>query len=124
MNDELKIQALMIYFHHWGKEQTQIRKTIHGIHKTVSLLKQNFNTLENMVTMDMQQSSFWTHMIEALLPSMIHYIPYDDLGDLRILYLRVRFADSIGCSFFFPHLVHTNEDQIRRIDAILALPCL
>lgn len=124
MNDELKMQVLRIYFQHWGHEQTRIRKAMVGIHKTMSLLQQNFKSVDNMAHMDMRDPSFWTHVTEAFLPNMIHYLPYDDLGDLRMLYLRVRFADAIGCSFFFPPLVNSDEDQIRRINALIALPCL
>lgn len=33
MDNQLKIQALMIYYQHWGIEQNKIRKTLDGIEK-------------------------------------------------------------------------------------------
>lgn len=33
MNDETKIKVLMIYYEHWGNEQNQLRKTIHGFNQ-------------------------------------------------------------------------------------------
>lgn len=124
MNDHIKIQVLMIYFKHWGNEQTHLRKVIHGIQKTTQLLKQNFNSFNKLSQMNMKELSFWQYLSEALLPNMSHYLPYDDIEDLRLLYLRAQFADAIGSSFFFPHLVNINENQMRRINAIIALPCL
>lgn len=31
MDDNTKIQVLMLYYKHWGNEQNKIRKTIHGL---------------------------------------------------------------------------------------------
>lgn len=124
MDDNTKIQALMIYFRHWGEGEIRARKNIQGIRKTEAALQEYFRDLHTLSNMDMSNASFWTYMTEALLPNMNHYIPYDDLGSLKILYHRARFADDIGATFFNAHLTNADEDMMRRINAIIAFPVL
>lgn len=122
MDDNTKIKALMIYCHHWGNEQTRIRKAIHGIEKTNEIIQYHFQGKLSM--MNMTKMSFWDYLIGSFLPGMRHYEPYDDLGDIRILYMRVRFSEAIGSGFFNAHIANVDEDDMRRINAIIALPVL
>ena len=119
MNDNLKIKVLMIYYHHWGKEQTRARKVIHGIQKTNQVIRYHF--LRKLPTMDMRQMSFWKYLTEAFLPyDMRHYVPYDESKEeLRDIYLRVRFSHAIGSKRC---ILNANEDQMRRLNAIIAFP--
>lgn len=41
MDDNLKIQALMIYYNHWGNDQNKIRKTLDGVKKFQDLYNEN-----------------------------------------------------------------------------------
>ena len=122
MDDYTKIQALLIYCQHWGKEQARIRKATKGIQKTNEILQYHFQGKLRM--MDMSKLSFWKYLIDSFLPGMRHYEPYDDLGDIRILYMRVRFSEAIGSGFFNTHIVNVDEDDMRRINAIVAFPVL
>lgn len=119
MNDDTKIQVLMIYFRHWGNDEIRIRKSTQGIQKTDAIFHECFH---NLHTMDMSKHSFWVSLVESLLPGMNHYLPYDDLGDVQILYKRIRFTNDIGTTFFTIHARNVSEEQMRRINAIVAFP--
>jgi len=41
MNDNLKIQALMVYYQHWGNEQNKIRKTLDGVQQFQKLYEEH-----------------------------------------------------------------------------------
>lgn len=122
MDDSTKIKALMIYCQHWGKEQTRLHKAIQGIQKTNEIIQHHFQG--KLTTMDMTKMSFWDYLSNSFLPNMRHYEPYDDLGDIRILYMRVRFSEAIGSGFFNAHIANVGEDEMRRINAIVALPVM
>lgn len=121
MDDDTKIKALMVYFRHWGVDEARARKNIHGIRKTETILQENFSGIHKM---DMSNPTFWSYLIEALLSGMNHYTPYDDLGDMKMLYARARFASDIGANFFNVHLNNADKDMMRRVNAIVALPFL
>lgn len=122
MDDETKIKALMIYFHYWGKDQAHRRKVIQGIQKTETIWNQYFNGHYTLAMMDMSKKSFWVHMTESLLEGMIHYMPYDDLGDIKPLHNCVKFADAIGASFFSVYALQLSKEEMQSLNAIIALP--
>lgn len=65
MEDASKIKVLMIYYDHWGKEELRARKTAYGINKTLSLLRERFQTQDRT-------------LIEGLR-RMFHYLGHEDM---------------------------------------------
>jgi hypothetical protein len=123
MDDRTKIAVLMIYYQHWGKEEIHLRKVAHGIQETEKVFRHHFHDLPNFLQwIGNPGPDFWTYLVDALLPGMNHYTPYDDLGEFRILCRRVRFADDLGTSFF--RIGNASDDHMRRVDAIVAFPSL
>lgn len=69
MDDNIKIQALMIYYKHWGNEQNHQRKIIHGFlelkqhifkytHESLDVARQNFDMMDD----DEEVAAFEEHL--------------------------------------------------------------
>lgn len=86
MDDEIKIQILMIYYNHWGKYEINSRKVVSGIKKTMNFLNKEFvyNDLSLQQSLkslfynysDDHISSVYKLLIELLLEDYGGY--YDD----------------------------------------------
>jgi hypothetical protein len=69
MDDQTKIQVLMVYYQHWGNEQNKIRKTMNGVQK----FQQFYNENEFMMRMSCRsylkrhKRRTWYHIIGLLL---------------------------------------------------------
>ena len=128
MNDDLKIRALMIYFSHWGKEESRIQRSISGVLFFQHLVQTNYtNREENAfeVLTDTNKSSFhfWYKMIHTLLPEMNHSEEYYDYRTKPLSY-KIKFAEMNGISFQNVCYSGLNQTQMNQIDAIVALPTL
>lgn len=130
MNDDLKIQTLMIYLHHWGKEQTEIRKKIQGIQRTIKTISQQFqpnSNRPNIIIHELSQYNewyipwFWQALANDLLQEL-GGIP----TDVNMLWTKspiVRFLENshkIGLIHQITKF-HPSDDNMRSVDAIVAL---
>lgn len=82
MEDTRKIRALMVYYDHWGKEELRARKTAHGVNKTLSLLRERFQTKDRS-------------LLEGLR-RMFHYLGQDDMVFLWTDFVDI-FFEREGC---------------------------
>lgn len=127
MNDELKIQTLMIYFSHWGKEESRIRQVIYGAHLFQHLIRTNYtnrdeNALEVLKDTDTSSLHFWYQIIHTLLPAdMNHWVEYYDYTT-KALYHKIKFCENNGVAF--QTLFHSGLTlkQMDRLNSIIALP--
>ena len=83
MEDVLKIKVLMIYYDHWGKDEIQARKVVHGLEKTCSLLSQHFQTKDRTT--------------EDALKRMFHYLCNEDVVFLWTDFVDIFLQDLGGC---------------------------
>jgi len=129
MDDTLKIKALMIYYDHWGKEESRIHKTIEGAKKfkeQIYLKYSNRYESHIEVLMDSDKSSFkfWYSMVDCLLPGMDHWVmDYRDYIT-KPLHAKIRFAEMIGTIFYDVLRADLSNDQMKNVNAIVALPVL
>lgn len=129
MNDATKIRVLMIYYQHWGLDEIQARKVVHGVQQTIALLEKQVKTYNDMFFYPSIHFG-WSEMANALLHNCggcIDRMPeYDDYDENEILFDRKVMLEN--------HLHITNyrtcdilyEDgfgyqEILSVDAIVAL---
>lgn len=126
MNDELKIQVLMIYYNHWGKEEIQIQKNRKGASFFQNLVQTNYtnrdeNALEVLMDMDKSSFHFWYGMIDTLLPEMNHWVEYYDYMT-KPLYYKIKFCEMNGVGFQTLFYSGLSLSQMKGLDSIIALP--
>lgn len=128
MDDTLKIKTLMIYYEHWGKEESRIYKTLEGVKKFKEQIdrkysnryESDFEVLENT---NKKSTQFWHSVIDCLLPDMNHWIDYYDYTT-KPLYVKIKFAEMIGTPFYDVLHADLSKDQMNNVNAIVALPVL
>lgn len=101
MDDTWKIQALMVYYEHWGKKELQSRKTAHGVNKTISLLAEQFQTHGRTLKVGLEQR------LECMRSFQEIYLFWVDLVDIFIAYSAF--------DLLLDHEYYTTEDG--RMDA-------
>lgn len=128
MNDELKIQALMIYFSHWGKEELRIQKNLYGARLFQHLIQTDYtnrdeNALEVLTDTDKSSFHFWYNIVHTLLPEMNHWVEYYDYST-KPLYHKIKFCENNGVPFQTLFYSGLTLIQMKCLDSIIALPTL
>lgn len=128
MNDALKVKALMIYFEHWGKEEARIYKNLDGLKKFDEYVHATYNSryetsLDALKDTDMTSIQFWHSLVDCLLPGMDHWVEYSDFIT-KPLYAKIKFAENIGAMFYDIAHVNMDDEKMKQVDAIVALPSL
>lgn len=100
MEDVSKIRALMIYYDHWGKEELRSRKTAYGIHKTLSLLQERFQTQDRTLMEGLRR--------------MFHYLGQEDMIFLWSEFVDIFFQRE-GFAMLLDYEYYATEDG--RMDA-------
>lgn len=78
MDEQTKIRVLMIYYNHWGKDEIRLRKTIDGLNKTISILKNEYASYNDLTLSDALGSLFYQY-------SDVHIsILYKDMIDVLL----------------------------------------
>lgn len=126
MDDTLKIQALMVYFNHWGKQEARIYKSLDGIkrfqeHVNMEYSNRYKTALEVLRGAQMGSKRFWHSMVHCLLPGMDHWVKYDYFPTTPLC-AKIRFAENIGTCFYNVIHVDMTDDRWKSVDAIVALP--
>lgn len=138
MDDATKLQVLMIYYHHWGREEIQARKTVHGVHLTMKLLKERFQTEEHTMKDGLRRmfyylcnedlSFLWSEFVEIFLQD--HCVEPFDSNDLydqdEMLFDRkIHLEDTLNITNEeTAELIYDNDFTYRHVlsvDAIVAL---
>ena len=83
MEDVVKVQVLMIYYDHWGRQELRARKIAHGMDKTLLLLEQHFQTRERT-------------LIDGL-KRMFQYLSQEDIVFLWTDFVEIFLQDMGGC---------------------------
>lgn len=83
MDDCMKIKVLMIYYDHWGAQEIRARKAVDGINKTISLLKDRFQTEE--------------HSLEHGMKRFFHYMCDDEAHFVCTEFVDIFLEDCGGC---------------------------
>ena len=125
MNDTMKIKALMIFYEHWGKEENRIRKNMEGANQFKNLIcksykKRYIGVLDVLKDCNKTNINFWYCLVECLLADMNHWVPYYDYPQ-HPFYIRLRFAERIGIPYGNMSHIVLDQDEMRSIDAIVAL---
>jgi hypothetical protein len=128
MNDTLKIEVLMIYFQHWGKEEKRIRKSLSGVSQFKELIFMKYSNryegdMEVLTKSKKDNQTFWYSLVDCLLPDMDHWVEYRDCTT-NPWYAKIRFAEMIGALFFDIANANLCDAQMKNVDAIVALPVL
>lgn len=124
MDDQQKIQALMIYFQHWGKEQHRAFQTAQGAHATTQIVCNLFPNIIETFTSSYGSNYpiphwFWHELTHDLLHSL-GGIPDDSL----LLWTRSphrRAAHHLGLDINTVWAQQMPDYQVRQVDAIVAL---
>lgn len=136
LSDTDKINVLMIYYQHWGKEEINARKTVQGLNMTIKALEKlrtnKEETLRNEIIRyfnyigDDDLNFMWSEFAELFLQDEVSPFYMDDDGydeDDLIFDRRCALEDRL--------LVHNEEtadmifelnyQEILSVDAIIAL---
>jgi len=128
MDDSLKIKVLMIYFDHWGKEESRIYKNMDGLKKFDNHIHRTYETryetaLETMNNINMKSMRFWQSLVDCLLYDMVHWVEYYDYMS-KPVYMKIKFAENIGAVFYDVAHVNMADAQMKNVDSIVALPVM
>lgn len=137
MNDEEKINVLMIYYDHWGKDEIRARGAVNGLRKTLDLLANWFPTEEEEPMVDKLRRLFrfnddlidlWNEFSEVLLGEAMFFDTEEeaDFQEEDVLFSKKVLLED--------HLNIVNEDtadliyddefshqNVLNVDAIVAL---
>lgn len=133
MNDDYKIRALMVYYDHWGKEQVQLENKIRDFVATMDKIKNVFEDEDN----EDQEFSFLTEVqflgmhVQYGFVSPTHCLNkianelLDRMGGTvqppPIHSPAWKLAQNLHKNVFDILQNVTDTDQMRAIDAIVAL---
>jgi len=128
MDDTLKIKALMIYYEHWGREESRIQRTLEGVKRFKEQIYKRYSNryeseFEVLNDSDKSSPKFWYSLVDCLLPDMDHWVEHHDYTT-KPLYAKIKFAEMIGTIFFDVIHADLSNDQMKNVDAIVALPVL
>lgn len=130
MDNHLKIQALMIYYQHWGNEQNKIRKTLDGVDKFQKIYDEHgfMMRMSCRSYLKRHKRRTWHHIADLLLGECgggfqpIDLLPeiYDRVNTLRKHTLH---EDRIGQMIFHWNTLGENfsETNALSVDAIISL---
>jgi hypothetical protein len=131
MDDNLKIRVLMTYFGHWGNEQNDIRKAIHGAKKFQKILNNNGFLLNTQCRTYLKRHNrrFQYELMDILLnecgggfrPNDMMPEPWDRTEVLVGRFLPFIEQHDIYDTYYdiFDH--HFTSDNALSVDAIIAL---
>ena len=136
MNDNLKIQALMVYFLHWGKEENKAQRDLDAFITTMNKIKELFidHNIEFHHDFDFLQEvklmNSWIHygpdatmdfinrMANKLLSSMGGC---NDMLYYRPLSSPIKLSKTLDISVFDIFALGLDDDDMLSVDAIVAL---
>lgn len=140
MDDTLKIRVLMIYYHHWGKDEINARKTVSGLNQTIRFLQDRFQTeeysmmegLKRMFSYLSEDRSFvCSEFVDLFLQDVggcfDSFLTYDDFYDEEELLFDKKvlleenlsiLSEDAGYLLYDPEFSHHN---VLSVDAIVAL---
>lgn len=142
MDDNTKIRALMVYFRHWGKSEAQACKTVHGMNKTMMLLREEFLKDATMTKLEdelkrMHNYMFdnedtyylWLELADILLQDCggcFETIMMDGLYDEEEMLLdrKMVLENNLGneCDILYDY--DFGYKDVLSVDAIVALPVI
>ena len=119
----------MIYYRHWGHDQAQCLKIIHGANNTIRKVHDQFHLEHGPINIIEELSQyngwhrlgpwFWQNLTDSLL---------EELGGIPMEIDMVwtknplrRLADNTRQPISFYLKIRPNKDQVRAMDAIIAL---
>lgn len=135
MNDNTKIQALLVYFHHWGKDEIKATQDRKALHKTMDKIKtlfidedldfgQDFNFLTEVRMMRFWVQyghygtmNFMSRMANVLLSNMGGCVGFDGLPKSRYY----QFASSLNISVMDVIRLGMTDEEMLSVSAIVAL---
>lgn len=134
MNDALKCQVFKIYFEHWGLEEIKLRRRQHGIKSTMDKIKTLFIDDNDFATdfdfvQEVAMMDEWVHYQPEsamdFLINMVNVLLSDMGGCVRRSIMpkskQWSLADRFGISVRDVYMLKMNEDDVRSVDAIVAL---
>ena len=130
MDDNLKIQVLMIYYKHWGNEQNKIRKTLDGVQQFQEIYQEHGFMMRMYCRSYLKRHKrrTWYHMMDLLMGQCgggfqpIDMLPgtTDRVGLLmKHTLTQSRFVESD--TYFNLLGIGFTETQALSVDAIVAL---
>lgn len=115
MDDNTKIQALMVYFHHWGMYETKAEQDRKAFIKTMDKIRKVF-CKENRNIDFLQEVQFKTYWVKEIqqMGSWVQGVP------VASIYLLNEIADTLlsnmgGCHEMFPVLKKSHYFKIAKI---------
>lgn len=140
MDDSLKIQVLMIYYDHWGKEEIKAQKVVLGINKTLSSLTERFQSEDRTLNDGLKRMFnylcnedivfLWTDFVDIFLQdlggcfeTMTSDDPYDE--DEMLFDRKIMLEDHLNIiNDETADIIYDNDFGYREtlsVDAIVAL---
>jgi hypothetical protein len=135
MNDYTKIQALMVYFHHWGRDEIKAEQDRKALHQTMDKIKTLF------IDEDLEFAQDFDFVNEIrMMRFWVQYGPYGTMNFLnRIANILLssmggcdnlehssknryyQFASSLNISVLDVFRIGMTEEDMLSVNAIVAL---
>lgn len=134
--DNNKINALMIYYKHWGIDEIKMSRKLTGFIQTMNKIKSLFIVPDDDFAQDID---FLTEVV--LMESWIHYGPASTMdflnkmanvllsnyGGVMGMYnyhhhtYEWKLAKSVGISVYHVYSIGMTDSEMRNVDAIVSL---